>query len=208
MTQSTTGILFFTIFLAACGGSDSRRPDEPTMRPVPSTVTTTTAAQSNAPPNTAEPSSMPAPYPNATSGADDTSEMPPTPGSSSTSRTLGDPPSTWSAGTPGSTMGADDTRDFGGMAGASTSVRAGAAPVAAEQGKSAAERNITASIRRSVMADRSLSTLAKNVKITTLGGKVTLRGKAKDDAERRAIESIARKTTGVAEVADEIEITK
>ena len=75
-----------------------------------------------------------------------------------------------------------------------------------DQGASAAERNITASIRKAVVADKSLSFTAKNVKIITTGTKVTLRGPVKNDQERTAIETRAKQTAGVTEVDNQLEI--
>lgn len=70
------------------------------------------------------------------------------------------------------------------------------------------DRDITAAIRRSVVADGALSFTAKNVKIIVTGGKVTLRGPVKSDAERSSIESKAKSTSGVSEVDNQLEVKK
>ncbi|CAN5859035.1 hypothetical protein BH11MYX4_BH11MYX4_57750 [soil metagenome] len=70
------------------------------------------------------------------------------------------------------------------------------------------DRDITAAIRRSVVADSSLSFNAKNVKIITVGGKVTLRGPVKSDAEKATIESKAKSAPGVTEVDNQLEVKK
>jgi len=75
-----------------------------------------------------------------------------------------------------------------------------------DQGNSKAEIAITAAIRRGVMGDRSLSFTAKNVKIITVGTRVTLRGPVKSDAERTTIENLARQTAGVTDVDDQLEV--
>lgn len=72
------------------------------------------------------------------------------------------------------------------------------------QGNSKSETQITADIRKTVMADKSLSFTAKNVKIITQGTKVTLRGAVKSDAEKSSIENEARNTAGVTDVDDQI----
>ena len=77
-----------------------------------------------------------------------------------------------------------------------------------DQGGSATERNITASIRRGVVGDKSLSFTAKNVKIITTGGKVTLRGPVNSEQERSAIEARAKQTAGVTEVDNQLEVKK
>jgi hypothetical protein len=74
------------------------------------------------------------------------------------------------------------------------------------QGNSKAEIGITASIRRGVMGDHTLSFTAKNVKIITVGTRVTLRGPVKSDAERTEIENLARQTAGVTDVDDQLEV--
>ncbi len=65
---------------------------------------------------------------------------------------------------------------------------------------------ITAEIRRNVMADGALGYDAKNVKIVTEGGKVTLRGPVKSAAERQSIEAKAKAAAGVTAVDNELEI--
>jgi osmotically-inducible protein OsmY len=82
------------------------------------------------------------------------------------------------------------------------------APTPATQGNSRDETKITAAIRRDVTSDKSLSFTAKNVKIITVGTKVTLRGPVRSDAERSAIEAHARQAPGVTDVDDQLEIKK
>lgn len=75
-----------------------------------------------------------------------------------------------------------------------------------DQGASASETSITASIRRGIMADESLSFDGKNVKVITVGSKVTLRGPVKSDQARVAIANIAKRTSGVREVDNQLEV--
>jgi hyperosmotically inducible protein len=77
-----------------------------------------------------------------------------------------------------------------------------------DQGNSGAETKITAAIRRGIMNHKTMSFIAKNVKVITVGNRVTLRGPVKSDEERAAIEAIARQTEGVAEVDDQLEVKK
>lgn len=70
------------------------------------------------------------------------------------------------------------------------------------------DRDITAAIRRAVVGDGALSFTAKNVKIITVGGKVTLRGPVKSDAEKTAIEAKAKAAAGVTEVDNQLEVKK
>jgi len=77
-----------------------------------------------------------------------------------------------------------------------------------DQGNSSSETQITASIRKAVVGDKTLSFTAKNVKIITTGTKVTLRGPVKTDQEKSTIETAARQTSGVTMVDDQIEVKK
>jgi hyperosmotically inducible periplasmic protein len=77
-----------------------------------------------------------------------------------------------------------------------------------DQGNSGSETKITAAIRKGLMGDGSLSFTAKNVKVITVGAKVTLRGPVKSDQERSAVEAIARQTAGVSEVDNQLEVKK
>lgn len=70
------------------------------------------------------------------------------------------------------------------------------------------DTEITAAIRRAVVGDGSLSFTAKNVKIITVGGKVTLRGPVKSDEEKKTIEAKAKSTAGVSEVDNQLEVKK
>ena len=76
-----------------------------------------------------------------------------------------------------------------------------------DQGNSAAETKITANIRKGIMGDKTISFTGKNVKIITVGTKVTLRGPVKNDKERTAIEGIAKRTAGVSDVDNQLEIS-
>ena len=75
-----------------------------------------------------------------------------------------------------------------------------------QQQESESDRKLSAAIRKSITDDKNLSTYAHNVKIITQNGMVTLRGPVRSDAEKRAIESAAKKVTGDANVKSEITI--
>jgi hypothetical protein len=61
-----------------------------------------------------------------------------------------------------------------------------------DQGESDKDLEVTQKIRKAVMDDDSLSFTAKNVKIITQDGKVTLRGPVKSAQERSAIGAAAK----------------
>jgi hyperosmotically inducible protein len=67
---------------------------------------------------------------------------------------------------------------------------------AQDQKMNPADRDTTAKIRRAVMADKSLSTYAHNVKIICQDGVVTLKGPVRSDDEVNSIMSKAKDVTG------------
>jgi hyperosmotically inducible protein len=69
-----------------------------------------------------------------------------------------------------------------------------------------ADVELTRKIRQDLMADKSLSTDAQNVKIVTLNGVVTLRGPVETQAEKHKIDAFAKKTAGVKKVDNQIEV--
>lgn len=77
-----------------------------------------------------------------------------------------------------------------------------------DQGNSEADRTITAEIRKAVVADDELSTDAKNVKIITRDGVVTLRGQVESAAEKKTIAAVSARTAGVKRVDDQLEVER
>lgn len=75
-----------------------------------------------------------------------------------------------------------------------------------DQGNDRASLDTTQAIRKAVMADDSLSSDAKNVKIITNNGVITLRGPVKTLAEKRTIEVEARAAAGGDVVNDQIDV--
>src|SRR5438552_2918845 len=80
-------------------------------------------------------------------------------------------------------------------------------PTADNQKENEADRKTTADIRKAVIDDKSLSTIAHNVKIITRNGQVTLRGRVKSEDEKRAIAAKAEEVAGKGKVTDEIQIS-
>ena len=75
-----------------------------------------------------------------------------------------------------------------------------------DQSNSQEDVKITAAIRRAVVRDNSLSTTAKNVKIITANGTVTLRGPVKNDAEKTKIAELAQSAAGNAKIDNQLEV--
>jgi len=75
-----------------------------------------------------------------------------------------------------------------------------------DQSESQADRTLTQQIRKAVVADYSLSTTAKNIKIITNNGVVTLRGPVKDSHEREKIEAKAQQFAGTNKIDNQLEV--
>jgi hyperosmotically inducible protein len=85
--------------------------------------------------------------------------------------------------------------------------RSAGAVTADQQKSNATDMKLTKTIRQSIMADKSLSTYAHNVKIVTQNGVVTLKGPVKSDAEKETIIAKAIAAAGDAsKVTDQISI--
>jgi hypothetical protein len=75
-----------------------------------------------------------------------------------------------------------------------------------EQGSSDSDRDLTRNIRRAISTNDQFSVLAKNIKIVTLNGKVTLRGPVENQQEQQAILSTAKKVAAGATVDNQLEV--
>jgi len=80
------------------------------------------------------------------------------------------------------------------------------AVTAQDQSETPEDRTITQQVRQLVMKDDSLSTAAKNVKIITTAGVVTLRGPVKSAEEKTTVASFAKNVSGVKRVDNELEV--
>ena len=81
-----------------------------------------------------------------------------------------------------------------------------ATKTAGDQSESEADRTISQNIRQAVVADDSVSTNGKNVKIITAEGVVTLRGPVKSEQEKTNIAAKAQQIAGVKRVDNQLEI--
>ena len=77
-----------------------------------------------------------------------------------------------------------------------------------DQGTSTEDRRMTQQIRQAIVKNSSLSFNAKNVKVITINGKVTLRGPVNSDTERSTIDAAAKKIAGETQVENQLEIRK
>ena len=84
--------------------------------------------------------------------------------------------------------------------------RSGETHTSGDQSNSSADLQITQAVRRALMQDDQLSTTAKNIKVITANGQVTLRGPVNNAQEKTKIDQIARSAAGGARIVDELEV--
>ena len=75
-----------------------------------------------------------------------------------------------------------------------------------DQGNGSADISTTQTIRQAIMADDTLSINAKNVKVVTGNGVITLRGPVQTPAEKDAIEAKALAAAGNNRIDDQLEV--
>jgi hyperosmotically inducible periplasmic protein len=85
--------------------------------------------------------------------------------------------------------------------------RSGETQTSGDQSNSPADLKITQAIRQALMKDSELSMIAKNIKVITVNGHVTLRGPVKTTQEKSKIDQLAKSAAGGAQIEDQIEVT-
>lgn len=76
-----------------------------------------------------------------------------------------------------------------------------------QQANDRTDMETTRQIRKALVADKSLSTSAHNVKIITVAGKVTLKGPVRTSAEKSAVIDKANEVAGPANVTSQLSVT-
>ena len=84
--------------------------------------------------------------------------------------------------------------------------RSGETETSGDQSNGSADLKITQAIRQALMKDSELSTTAKNIKIITANGQVTLRGPVKTAQEKAKVDQIARSAAGGAQIDDQLDV--
>jgi len=84
--------------------------------------------------------------------------------------------------------------------------RSGETLTPGDQGTTKEDIEITRGIRKALMDKNELSTTARNVKIITTNGKVTLRGPVNSAEEQQSIVTIAQGVPGVTSVDNQLEV--
>ena len=196
--KSTTVFVSVVALAAAAGCAETNRP-----APADPSATQTTSSSSS--------ESMTPPV--STTSAPNAAYVPPS-APAITSTPAPTAPSEPAASTGGASATASSPTDVGPSRPDADNTRVnardrhGATLTPMDQGGSEGDRKMTQKIRQAVMGDHSLSFTAKNVKIITVGGKVTLRGAVKSDQERSNIETRATQIAGEGQVDNQIEVKK
>jgi hyperosmotically inducible protein len=84
--------------------------------------------------------------------------------------------------------------------------RAKGAVTADQQKENASDRELTQTIRRALMQDKTLSSYAHNVKIVAEGGEVTLKGPVRTEDEKRTVETKAAEVAGAGHVINQMSV--
>jgi hyperosmotically inducible protein len=84
--------------------------------------------------------------------------------------------------------------------------RAGETKTSGDQSNSSEDTKVTADIRRAIVKDSSVTMAAKNVKVITAGGIVTLRGPVNSAEEKTKIEQLAAAAANGAKIDNQLEI--
>jgi hyperosmotically inducible protein len=81
-----------------------------------------------------------------------------------------------------------------------------AKPTAEQQNQNRSDLQVTQKIRKLIEGDKKLSTYAKNVKIVTQSGDVTLTGPVRSEDEKKSIEAKAIEVAGTGHVKNQLQI--
>jgi hyperosmotically inducible periplasmic protein len=77
---------------------------------------------------------------------------------------------------------------------------------AENQSSAKSDRLITANVRRAVMADKSLSINAHNVKIITANGAVTLKGSVNSEDEKQKVATAAASVVSAEQITNQLTV--
>src|SRR3954449_1141196 len=84
--------------------------------------------------------------------------------------------------------------------------RSGDTATSGDQSNSSADLKITQAVRQALMKDSELSSTAKNIKVITANGQVTLRGPVNNAQEKAKINEIARSAASGAQIVDQLDL--
>jgi osmotically-inducible protein OsmY len=84
--------------------------------------------------------------------------------------------------------------------------RSGETKTSGDQSNSSADLKTTQAIRQALMKDGELSMTAKNIKVITANGHVTLRGPVKTAQEKAKIDQLAKSVAGGAQIDNQLDV--
>jgi hyperosmotically inducible periplasmic protein len=84
--------------------------------------------------------------------------------------------------------------------------RSGETKTSGEQSNSSADLKTTQAIRQALMNDGELSMTAKNIKVITANGHVTLRGPVKTAQEKAKIDQLAKSAASGAQIDNQLDV--
>ena len=86
--------------------------------------------------------------------------------------------------------------------------RSGETKTSGDQSNNSRDLQITQTIRQALVKDGQLSTTAKNIKVITENGQVTLRGPVKNAQEKARVNKLAKSAAGGAHIVDQLDVNK
>ena len=84
--------------------------------------------------------------------------------------------------------------------------RSGGTKTSGDQSNSSADSKTTQAIRQALMKDGELSMTAKNIKVITANGHVTLRGPVKTAREKAKIDQLAKSSAGGVQIDNQLDV--
>jgi hyperosmotically inducible protein len=84
--------------------------------------------------------------------------------------------------------------------------RSGETKTSGDQSNGSADLKTTQAIRQALMKDGNLSMTAKNIKVITANGHVTLRGPVKTAQEKAKIDQLAKSAAGRAQIDNQLDV--
>jgi hyperosmotically inducible periplasmic protein len=76
------------------------------------------------------------------------------------------------------------------------------------QPNASADRQLAATIRKTIVADKDLSTYAHNVKVIVSGGMVTLKGPVKSEEEKQKVKNDVATVADPSKIDDQLTVAK
>lgn len=84
--------------------------------------------------------------------------------------------------------------------------KSGATKTPQSQSYNANDLELLAAVRRAIVHDKSLSTMAHNTKIVVEGGTATLRGPVKSAEEKAKLESLVKNVKGITKTDNQLDV--